>query len=176
LITGVIYSPLADIETVQRMLALRLGDIETVSDKFPFDQTDYYTDEMGRGLTRIFCVFNGLYQREFLVDAKLISYELEKEHAQDSRRVVNIDPGIVSLENFILSTFKNYYHRIYLGKGVYGEVTRYYMKNAFRELPWTYPDYRKDTVKAFFGRVREDLYRETIGKGMRYGTEYDGLR
>lgn len=176
LVTGVIFSPFAELEKVRKRVSERLGDIETVSDRFPFDQTDYYSDEMGRGLERIFFVSHGLSEREFLVDAKIISYELEKEHSHGGRRLVNIDPGIVSLENFILSTFKNYYHRIYLGRGVYGEVTLYYMKNEFRELPWTYPDYKTDNVKIFIGSVRKKLYEETIGKGMRHGTQYDGLR
>ncbi len=176
LITGLIYSPLADIDGILHGIADKLGIIETRSERFSFDQTDYYTEEMGKGLERMFVVHNGLCRRSFLVDGKLISYELEKEHSRGGRRSVNIDPGIVSLENFVLATFKNYYHRIYLGNGVYGEVTLYYMKGKFREFPWTYPDYRDERVKDFFLSVRESLYQHTIGKGMRYGNEYDGFR
>ncbi|NIS74660.1 MAG: DUF4416 family protein [Deltaproteobacteria bacterium] len=176
LIAGIIYSPTADLESAKKAISERLGGVEAVSEIFPFDQTDYYSEEMGRNLYRVFCVIEGLFNREFLVDAKLESYEVEKEYSERGRRLVNIDPGIITLENYLLSTFKNFYHRIYLGKGVFGEVTLYYMRGAFRELPWTYPDYRHDRVKSFLRDVREVLYRETIGKGMRHDTEYDGLR
>lgn len=176
MVVGIIYSPGADLTSVRQAITERLGSVEIVSEVFPFSHTGYYAEEMGSELQRIFYVFEGLYEREYLIDAKMMSYDMEREYTKGGGRTVNVDPGILTLENFVLATFKNYYHRIYLGKGVYGEVTLYYSKEEYRELPWTYPDYRDVKVKNFFKETRGYLYNKTIGAGMRHGTEYDGVR
>jgi hypothetical protein len=55
---------------------------------------------------------------------------------------------------FILATGKNYAHRIYLGKGIYADLTLIFQKGAFRKLPWTYPDYSDPEMLACLMAVR----------------------
>jgi len=138
----------------------RIVPLEMRSRSFPFDQTEYYGKEMGTGLKRIFFVFQGTFGREFLVEVKHICFTLENRYSIKGRRRVNLDPGIVTLENVVLATFKNYSHRIYIGKGVYGDLTFRYVGKQFTNLPWTYPDLRKEGVASFFCEVRNRLYKE----------------
>ena len=54
----------------------------------------------------------------------------------------------------ILASCKDFSHRIYLGDGVYGEITLQYTKGGFQILPWTFPDYRKEEYHVFFDNLR----------------------
>ena len=54
----------------------------------------------------------------------------------------------------MLATVMNRAHRIYLGQGVFAEVTLLYQKRAFQPLPWTYPDYATVAARTFFEQVR----------------------
>ncbi len=57
----------------------------------------------------------------------------------------------------MLATTKDHAHRIYLGRGIYAEVTLTFLKGAFEPMPWTYPDYRTEAYRRFFEQVRADL-------------------
>ena len=71
-------------------------------------------------------------------------------------RPINIDPGYVTPAKLVLATTKDRAHRIYLGRGIYAEVTLTYAKKAFQSMPWTYPDYRSEPYRRFFEQVRRD--------------------
>lgn len=162
LITSVIYAQIAEKGEIRSRVEQELGKIELESEPFHFDKTEYYRDEMGEGLVRIFYAHQGHVDKDFIVEAKLTCYKIEKEYLRAGKRLANIDPGLISLENLILGTFKNFFHRIYLGRGVYGEVTLFYQKQQFRDLPWTYPDFKDIRYKEFFTLVRDSLYHEMV--------------
>ena len=73
----------------------------------------------------------------------------------DDKRQVNIDPGYLSAERFVLATGKNYTHRIYLSKGIFADLTLIFTKGNFHTLPWTYPDYADLRMIRFLKIVRE---------------------
>ena len=77
-----------------------------------------------------------------------------------SRRTVNIDPGYVDDAQVVLSTAKNFSHRIYIGKGYYAEVTLIYMRTGLKALEWTYPDYKGEEGLKFFEKVRSGYHRQ----------------
>jgi hypothetical protein len=58
------------------------------------------------------------------------------------------------LERFVLATGKNYSHRIYIGKGIYADLTLIFESSAFRKLPWTYPDYSDKVMLDYLQQVR----------------------
>ena len=74
----------------------------------------------------------------------------------EEKRRVNLDPGYLLLSRLVLSTFKDFAHRIYLGRGVFAEVTLIFREGSFRPLPWTYPDYAAPETIALFNKARED--------------------
>ncbi len=137
-----------------------LGPIRKVSSWYPFDYTDYYEEEFGSPLFKAFFFFE-LLPQDKLVEVKHRAYEVEKEFSKDGRRQVNLDPGYLLLSRVVLSTFKDFSHRIYLGRGVFAEVTLIFRDGSFRPLPWTYPDYSSEEVINLFNEVRRE-YKELL--------------
>jgi hypothetical protein len=124
--------------------------------------TSYYAKEMGENLKKGIYFFEKLKPPEYLIDLKYKCYEIEKNFADSlGNRKVNLDPGYLGLSKVVLSTFKDYAHRIYLGKGVYAEVTLIYRNKTYIELPWTYPDYKQPEIIEIFNKVRA-WYKENL--------------
>ena len=126
-----------------------------------FHYTSYYHDEMGKNLLKGFIGFKKLLSPEQLVRAKLFCRHLEWQsavfQASHISRGINIDPGIVTLANVTLATSKNFAHLMYLGHFVYGEVTLMYHPKGWETLPWTYPDYKIESVQEFLIQLRNYL-------------------
>ncbi len=94
-----------------------------------------------------------------LAEIKRLTGLLEAEFAAPGLppRPVNIDPGFVDEARLVLATAKDRGHRLYLGQGVYAEVTLSFSGGQFTPLPWTYPDYASAEYREFFAGVRERL-------------------
>lgn len=133
----------------------RYGPIDIVSNWLSFDFTAYYEREMGTGLSRRMMSFQNLVPQDMLADIKHATNHLEAQYCTKGSRQINIDPGYLLLERFVLATGKNFAHRIYIGKNIYADLTLVYHDNAFRPLPWTYPDYTRSDMLAFLDRVRK---------------------
>ncbi len=151
---SIIYSSQEAFKMAKEKLCELLGDVEDLTDEMPFTHTDYYCQEMGENLKRRFILFGCLRRRDELPEVKLRTNKIEKELSLSGRRTANIDPGYISLENVILATTKNYTHRIYIGSGIFGDLTLIFKNGTFRPLEWTYPDYRSEHVVTIFNRWR----------------------
>lgn len=117
----------------------------------------YYSKEMGDSLKRLIYFSSTLHPRDQIVEAKLWSTQWEMVHSKNANRSINIDPGLLTLENMILSTGKPFAHRIYLGQGVYADLNYIYQKGGYQTLPWTYPDYAHPEKVAKFEDVRRQF-------------------
>jgi len=150
-------------------LCKHFGAIDSRSAEFPFDITDYYSDQMGTNLTRRFLSFADLIAPDRLAEIKLLTNQLERDLAATAKwpveRPINIDPGYVTLSKLILATTKDYAHRVYLGRGIYAEVTLKFKKGKFEPWPWTYPDYRTEGYLSWFAKVRDLCLRTAKGGG-----------
>ena len=155
LIVGVLTGDPALLPRVRAALELKFGRIDDQSEPAPFDFTDYYESEMGKPLVRQWLSFAGLCPLDRFGEVKLATNELEDAwRRQDGTRRVNLDPGFLTLHNLILATAKNFAHRIYVGNGIFAEVTLLYKDGRFQALNWTYPDYRSAFATEFLFRVR----------------------
>ena len=145
---------------IERRLVEAFGPIDHRSDVLRFDGTDYYAREMGKTIDRVFFSFKDLIEAGELPTAKRRTNVLEEEYrdASTGGRRINIDPGYLEQVKVVLASTKNFYHRIYLGQGVFGEATMHYRGKAYQFFPWTYPDYKSKDCLRFFLKVRE-LYR-----------------
>ena len=123
------------------------GPVSAVSAPLPFTYTDYYNSEMGDGIERFFIAFERLVQPDALSAIKTETDSLELELAENGRRTVNLDPGLITEGNVILATTKNRAHRIAIGRSLYAEVTLIYHSHGFESFPWTYADYRSREVQ-----------------------------
>jgi len=136
-------------------LSLSYGPVDWESPPLFFDRTRYYEKEMGWPLHRRFVSFEQLIPPDDLVKIKLETNQLEEQHIFEGKRLVNIDPGYIGLERLVLATGKNYVHRIYLGKGIYGDLTLVFKKGTFRALEWTYRDYADPEMIEMFNQIRK---------------------
>jgi hypothetical protein len=152
--TSLLYGMKAELEAI-------FGPCDMESPVWQWEHTDYYKREMGGGLKRYFVFFSGLINRGDIVRIKLRTMELERDHLNDrGGRRINLDPGYLDTARVVLVSTKDYSHRIYLGDGIYGEVTLIYSKGAFRPLPYTYPDFRTEEYRELFRQARSIYKRE----------------
>jgi len=155
LVVGLFMKEKLLIEKIAAELIKVFGAIDTVSPWFPFDYTDYYESEMNAPLFRRMLTFKELVRQSSLADIKISTNEIESNYSRGKKRLVNIDPGYMLKEKFVLATGKNFSHRIYIGKKIYADLTLIYTKGDFKKLPWTYPDYSNKNMLSFLRQVRE---------------------
>jgi len=139
---------------VTGMLEDQFGPVDITSRWLPFDCTAYYEPEMGTGLRRRMLAFKDLVNQEDLPRIKRFTNSVEENHLAGESRRINIDPGYMLMERFVLATGKNFSHRIYIGQGIYADLTLIFENRTFRALPWTYPDYAREDMLDFLHKVR----------------------
>jgi hypothetical protein len=65
---------------------------------------------------------------------------------------VNIDPGYITPNNVIVASTKEFPSRIYLGKGIYGDLQLILKRSEAVPMPFTFADYKLN--KDFFLKLR----------------------
>jgi hypothetical protein len=154
LVIGLFMADRSLFQEVVSVLVDRFGPMDAVSPWMAFDYTDYYENEMGCPLFRRMLSFRNLIEQVDLPEIKTFANKLEARFSKNGKRTVNIDPGYMLHERFVLATGKNFTHRIYLKDGVYADLTLIFQKNSFKALPWTYPDYADEPMIRFLSLVR----------------------
>ncbi len=142
-------------DAVPRVEAV-LGPVRAAGGRLPFDKTGYYEREMGAPLFRRFLSATRPVSRDTLPAIKIALESIENRLSEGGRRSVNLDPGLLTPENFILATGKNFSHRVYLGNGVFADLTLVYRNGGFQPLPWTYPDYASEEVRSLLRELRRE--------------------
>ncbi len=163
---GLLFPDEELLAATEKRLSNDYGDIDLESPIVPFDKTHYYEKEMGPVLFRRFISILPLMDVGELPSVKIQTNAIEKlSAAPDGNRRVNIDPGYLSMSKVVLATTKDYNHRLYLDKKIYGEVTLHYGSREKGYIPWewTYPDYGERSAIAFFNTLR-GIYREQLRK------------
>ncbi|MCD6506047.1 DUF4416 family protein [Candidatus Poribacteria bacterium] len=162
LICGMISAHKELFDKAASLLQEKFGSIDLKSYIIPFNFTDYYAEEMGENLKRIFISFQKLIWPEDLAEIKLQTNQLERKflYPGTERRMINLDPGYVAAGKLVLATTKDHSHRVYLGKGIFAEATLRYYKGSFRPWEWTYPDYRTEEYIQIFNQIRKIYMRQ----------------
>jgi hypothetical protein len=138
------------------------GPADTVSEPLPFDFTTYYDREFGSPIFRRFLSFARLAPQDDLIRAKLATNALETRLiGPDGRRRVNCDPGLLTQERLVLATGKNFTHRVYLGQGIFADLTLVFQAGSWQTLPWTFPDYASPSMRDLLTAIR-DRYRQDL--------------
>lgn len=152
---GIISSEVALFEELLPLLEKMLGPSDIKGPVWPWEHTDYYKKEMGENLKKQFIFFHKLADPGTIADIKLKTVELEKKYLNnEGGRRVNLDPGYLDSARVVLVSTDDYSHRVYIGKGIYGEATLIYSGNDFQILPYTYPDFRLKEYHALFKKAR----------------------
>ncbi len=161
LFIGILTSMPERLPEIESRLSARFGTVDLRSEGIPFDLTHYYDEEMGHPITRFFLAFEPLVPPDTLAAVKAATNNVELEFAKEWNQVprpVNLDPGYLEESKIVLASTKNFYHRILLADGIYGEVTLHFSHHAWHAFPWSFPDFRSARYNDFFDRLRQ-VYR-----------------
>jgi hypothetical protein len=136
----------------------QFGSIAAQSAAFEFSETDYYTATMGTDLKKQFLAFERRVDPGDLAAIKCQTNAWEVEYAALGRhpepRPLNLDPGYITPAKLVLASTKDHAHRIYVGQGIYAEITLAYRGGRWQAHEWTYPDYRRSDFQQFFSECR----------------------
>lgn len=156
LFIGVLYRDREDFEGVKEALVSEFGVIDYESKEIDFKWTNYYEEELGSDLKRVFISFFPLISPDQIADIKRITNRIEGD-----KRRINLDPGYIEGGKVVLATTKDQAHRIYLSKGIYAEVTLRFRDGRFIPFDYTYPDYRSEEYHVIFSEIRK-IYFEDV--------------
>ena len=149
-------------------LESRWGKIATLGPMLDFIESPYYTRTMlvlpgisGQAmLKKQMALFADPYDPSELACDKLASNRFEEAWTTEilgstsESRLINIDPGYMTMTKLVLASTKNREHRIYLRDGIYAEVTLAFRDQLWAAMPWTYADYQRPDVHEFLSIAR----------------------
>jgi len=144
-------------------LIKRFGEVDIESNIQPFDFTDYYEKEFGKKLIQKLFSFSTLIRQDALAEIKRITNDLESNFAKENiknnipcrKRKINLDPGYITLDKYILASTKNGPSRIYLNQGIYAEITLRFINKSFVTCEYTYPNYKTNEYINFLNSIRQ---------------------
>jgi hypothetical protein len=150
------------VEAARDQLQQRWPSLQLTDRHFPFDETDYYRDEMGDSLHRWWGYRETLANPADLVEWKKTCEDIEEQFQDDaSNRTVNIDPGYLNYGLVVLGSHKPHHQKIYLGDGVYADPVLEYVEGSYRSFHWSFPDFQDDRYYSILEGFR------SIYKGLR---------
>lgn len=144
-------------------LIKRFGEVDIESNVQPFNFTNYYKEEIGENLIQKLFSFSTLIRQDELAEIKIISNDLENNNIDKNtkinvthhKRKINLDPGYITLDKYILASTKNGPSRIYLNQGIYAEITLRFINKSFVPYDeYTYPNYKTNEYINFLNSVR----------------------
>jgi len=161
LFIGTLYCDEGVFHYAQELLERHFGETLLVSHPIPWDYSTYYHHEIGSPLTRRFLFFKTFIDPSTLADIKIKTNEIEDKLSFEGKRRINLDPGYLTLSKIVLASTKDYAHRIYLGKGIYSEITLIYKGGTYEPHMFSYRDYKDESYTEIFLNVRS-LYKKML--------------
>lgn len=156
LFIGILSQDISLIEQLTEDLCNIFGPLDLSSSVLAWEHTRYYEKEMGAGLKRKFVFFKTLIDPGEIAGIKIKTIGLENQYLNETGgRKINLDPGYLDAAKIVLASTKDFSHRIYLDKGIYGEVTLMYSGKDYQTLPYTFPDYKTREYWDIFKAARE---------------------
>ncbi|ERP39313.1 DUF4416 family protein [Chitinivibrio alkaliphilus] len=158
LFMGVMYTDASCLQDGLETLEYRFGKIKSSCGPVRFSSiSPYYDTEMGGEVWKRYFFFNHLIDRDQLPDIKVYTNEIEGQMSVKGKRRINLDPGYLATEKFVLASAKNFFHRIYLRRGIFAEVTLHFRNKRVKEFSWTYQDYVLPEVQNLILTERNSL-------------------
>jgi hypothetical protein len=142
LVCGVLHSDEEILEKARELLIQKYGPIDYKTQPFPFDITDYYVPEMGSPIYRLFYSFRELINPKELARIKIECNEIEDEIAVDGQRKVNLDPGYMDYDKFVLASAKYNAHKVYLDFGIWADLTLMFKHGKLVPSDFAFPDFK----------------------------------
>ncbi|MBU4350162.1 DUF4416 family protein [bacterium] len=147
----------------KEVLIKKFGEVDIESNAQPFNFTDYYEEEFGQNLMQKLFSFSTLIRQDELAEIKIITNSLENDNIDKNiktnithpKRKINLDPGYITLNKYILASTKDGPSRIYLNQGIYAEITLRFINKSFVPCEYTYPNYKTNEYINFLNSVRQ---------------------
>ena len=155
LISGVLYTDKSLLQQAKSLMIQNYGEIDFESDVFIFDVSDYYHQEMGSQINRIFWSFEKLINPKDIARIKIECNKIEDQLAIQENRKVNLDPGYLDYDKIVLASAKYNWQKIYLDYGIYADLTLRYKKGNYYPFPWSFPDFKEGHYNNTLLRIRE---------------------
>ena len=146
------------IESAMNQFKVEWGETDLESEDFIFEETNYYEEEMGKGLCRRFYSFRELIPPDRIVEAKLHCNVIEEKFMLEGRRRVNLDAGYMDTYKVVLASAKFGGQKIYLRDGIYADMTLTMYKGKWESFIWGFPDFKSRKYDEVLCRIR-DLYK-----------------
>lgn len=122
----------------------------------PFDQTNYYQNEMGTELYRCVVSFDGLIDPGQIAHFKRHAMELEQQHLHErAGRTFNLDIGYMDPDKIVLPSCKVGPWKVYWGEGIWLDIVMHYAKGKFTGSPWTFDDFIRNPYQRDLLLIRE---------------------
>jgi hypothetical protein len=164
LIVGILAADTRCLDAARADILETFGQADLLSQAWPFDMTEYYKDQAGADILRQFVSIEQLLDPGQLADIKHKTNQMEKNLAgrlnTSFPRPVNFDPGYIEPSKLVLASTKNFAHRVYVGSGIWAEVTLTYNKGLWQVYPYTFPDFKSGRYNAFLSQVRDKLVQQ----------------
>lgn len=124
------------------------GEVLATCEPLNFSEfSGYYDKEIGGTVWKEYFLFETMIDREELASIKTFTNELELTFASGDSRPINLDPGYLCADKFVLASAKDFAHRLYIGKGIFAEVTLHFKQDKVKFFSWSYKDYLQEPVE-----------------------------
>jgi hypothetical protein len=163
LFIGIIFNSEEVMLKAKKKLVQKFGKVDSDTSYMPFSHTAYYKG-IGSNLYKVFFSFEKLIPRDRLASIKLYTNAIEKNLSVKGKRIINIDPGYLTLSNVFLASCKEFFHRAYLGRGIYIENEYQFVNKEYICWDWTYPDYKKREYISYFHDLRKIYHGQIKGR------------
>ncbi|TKJ17120.1 hypothetical protein CEE44_01125 [Candidatus Woesearchaeota archaeon B3_Woes] len=141
LFMAVMYSSEDVFTTAKKDLIAKYSDIKAESSAYSFNFTKYYEKEMGSNLKKKFLIFNKEISKKDLIEIKHFITKIEEKYS-DNGRTVNIDPGYLSSNEFVLATFKGKDFKEKISEDVFVHKILEFKEKKIIEFFHTFADYK----------------------------------
>jgi hypothetical protein len=118
---------------------------------------------MGSPIHRVFYSFRNLINPKELAPIKIECNTIEDQLAIDGRRKVNLDPGYLDYDKFVLASAKYAGHKIYLNYGIYADTTFMYSKGQYHPSDFCFPDFKSGLYNEVLLHIRA-AYKKQVKK------------
>ncbi len=163
---SILYHREQDLREGSEWVQRTVGKIESHSEAFPFDFTDYYEPEMGAPLFRTFLSLSDIGPADRIIKIKKACLKLETHFSKEGRRKINLDPGYIDLYKLVLVSEKYMGHKIYIGEGICADMVLLLGKKKVTPFRWTFPDFKSGRYDNYILALRQNYLRELKNEGI----------
>ena len=163
---SIIYHGEEELNAAIKGIQRGIGKIDSRSEAYPFDFTDYYKPEMGSPLFRVFLSLAHIGPANRIIEIKKACLKLEAQFSEGDCRKINLDPGYIDLYKLVLVSEKYMGHKIYIGEGICADMVLLLGKKKVSPFRWTFPDFKSGRYDTYILTLRQNYLSQLKNSGI----------